>query len=135
MTQTANDRQVGGDHYGSKAYQHWDWVCDIGLGYLLGCASKYVTRWRDKNGLQDLQKAIHFLDKAEEKGVFAPGSQGVSSFNGNGFIQKTARFAGQLPSAECAVIWEIVAGEYELARARIRAIIAAETGQESSTLE
>lgn len=62
MTEKANDRQVGGDHYKSE-YQHWDFVPDVGVNYLLGTASKYVTRWRKKNGIQDLEKAIHYIDK------------------------------------------------------------------------
>lgn len=54
--------QEGGDHYQS-IYQHWDWVTDIGMGYLAGNATKYITRWRKKNGLQDLLKARTYLEK------------------------------------------------------------------------
>lgn len=61
----ANDRQVGGSHYRS-AYQHWDFVEECGLGYLEGCATKYVSRWRGKNGLEDLKKAAHYLEKLIE---------------------------------------------------------------------
>jgi hypothetical protein len=64
-----NSRQVAGDHYRKMTYQHWDWVVDVNLPYLLGCATKYVARWRQKNGAQDLEKAIHFLEKAQERGV------------------------------------------------------------------
>lgn len=128
----ANDRQVGGAHYQGHEYQHWDWVCDIGLNYLLACATKYVARWRDKNGMQDLQKAMHYLAKAEERGIFAPGSPGVGRSYTDDFIQKTARFAGQLPSAECAVVWEIVAGQYGLASQRLASIIAAELAESST---
>lgn len=68
---TANDTQVGGDHYKCK-YEHWDFVLDIGLDYILGCATKYVFRWRKKNGVEDLRKAKHYLEKAEEWGVMSP---------------------------------------------------------------
>lgn len=61
-----NATQVGGDHY-RTAYQHWDFVADIGLPYHPSCASKYVTRYPKKNGEQDLRKAIHFLEKAIDK--------------------------------------------------------------------
>lgn len=54
--------QEGGDHYQAE-YQHWDWVTDIGMGYLPGNATKYVARWRKKNGEQDLLKAITYVDK------------------------------------------------------------------------
>lgn len=62
---TANDRQIGGEHY-KAAKQHWDWVNDLGLAYLPAQVAKYVTRWRKKNGLQDLEKARHFLEKLIE---------------------------------------------------------------------
>lgn len=61
----ANDRQVGGQHYRSAA-QHWDFVASQGLGYFEGQITKYVSRWRKKNGLQDLEKAQHFLIKLTE---------------------------------------------------------------------
>ena len=61
----ANDMQVGGDHYRSSL-QHWDVVSTWNVPYLEGCASKYVSRWRKKNGLQDLEKALHFTNKLRE---------------------------------------------------------------------
>lgn len=59
---SANDKQVGGDHYRTE-YQHWDFAIDVKLGYFTGQVTKYVSRWRKKNGIQDLQKAAHFLQK------------------------------------------------------------------------
>lgn len=58
-----NTRQVGGEHYGKATYQHWDYVIDNNLGYFEGQVTKYVTRWRKKNGAQDLEKAMHYLEK------------------------------------------------------------------------
>lgn len=60
--------QVGGDHY-DATYEHWDYASETGLGYLEGCASKYVTRWRKKDGVQGLQKAISYLQKIKEMGI------------------------------------------------------------------
>lgn len=62
---TANATQVGGAHY-KVAIEHWDFVANRGLGYFEGQVTKYVTRWRKKNGVQDLQKARHFLSKLIE---------------------------------------------------------------------
>jgi hypothetical protein len=64
---SVNDIQYGGNHY--KKYgdlQPWDVITTWKLGYLDGTALKYIARWRDKNGIEDLQKAIHFLQKAIE---------------------------------------------------------------------
>lgn len=62
----ANSMQVGGSHY-SSSYQHWDFVTDYGIHYLLGCATKYLTRYRKKNGIQDLEKCVHYFTKARER--------------------------------------------------------------------
>jgi len=54
------------DHYTKRAIEPWDYVAANGLGYFEGNAIKYVTRWRDKNGITDLRKAIRFLEKLIE---------------------------------------------------------------------
>lgn len=70
---SANDTQVGGTHYKSKAIQPWDFIAINGIPYLEGCAIKYLCRWRDKGGIADLEKAKHYIDKVielqAEKGV------------------------------------------------------------------
>src|SRR6266436_5818764 len=58
-----NARQVGGAHYRGAEFQHWDFVVDNSLGYFEGQVTKYVCRWRAKNGKQDLEKAAHYLEK------------------------------------------------------------------------
>lgn len=65
---SSNDFQIGGNHY-NRVYQHWDMVLDTEMHYLLGCATKY-SRWRDKNGIEDLKKCAHYISKASEEGVF-----------------------------------------------------------------
>jgi len=63
---TANDMQVGGDHYMDKAIQPWDYIVSNNLGFLEGNIVKYITRWKDKNGVADLRKAQHYLAKLIE---------------------------------------------------------------------
>ena len=71
----ANNGQIGGDHYqtGEGKMQHWDWCWQQKYDQFQYCISKYVDRHKRKNGLQDLYKARHHLDKyievleAEEK--------------------------------------------------------------------
>lgn len=65
-TSGINEIQYGGNHYKSKAIQPWDYVAANNLGYFEGSIIKYVSRWKDKNGIEDLQKARHFLDKLIE---------------------------------------------------------------------
>lgn len=61
----ANEVQVGGNHY-QAPIQTWDYIIAHDLGYLEGNVVKYVSRYRKKNGLQDLEKAKHYLDKLIE---------------------------------------------------------------------
>jgi len=58
-----SDKQIGGDHYAKHKIQPWDIIDEYGLNYYEGNIIKYVLRHRDKNGLQDLQKASHYLEK------------------------------------------------------------------------
>lgn len=73
---TVNNVQVGGNHYKGSGYEHWDFVNECLHGrYLEGCVTKYITRHRKKNGLLDLRKALHYLDKIRElhqKRVYMP---------------------------------------------------------------
>lgn len=63
---SANETQVGGDHYKDKAVQPWDYIVGNELGYLEGCIVKYISRHKAKGGLEDLRKARHYLDKLIE---------------------------------------------------------------------
>lgn len=58
----ALETQVGGDHYKTKAIQPVEYIHANGLGFCEGNVVKYVSRWRDKNGIKDLEKARHYLD-------------------------------------------------------------------------
>ena len=62
MQKAALDVQVGGDHYRKKAIQPVQYCMANGIGFMEGSVIKYVSRWRDKGGVQDLEKARHFLD-------------------------------------------------------------------------
>ena len=62
----ANSRQEGGSHYKAHQYETWDVILDWNLGYLDGNAVKYLSRWRLKNGIEDLKKARHYIDKLIE---------------------------------------------------------------------
>ena len=67
---SALDHQEGGTHYAKLKIQPIEYIHANGLGFSEGSVIKYVTRWRDKNGIADLKKARHFLDlliELEEK--------------------------------------------------------------------
>lgn len=58
----ALNKQVGGDHYKRFIIQPVEFCYHNEIPYLEATAIKYLCRWRDKGGLQDLQKAKHFID-------------------------------------------------------------------------
>jgi len=68
---SANSQQVGGSHYSRHNPQPWDvyenWFGREGfLGYLKGTIVKYLVRYPNKGGVEDLLKAKHFLEKLIE---------------------------------------------------------------------
>lgn len=65
---TANNYQVGGTHYKKQSYQHWDFVINNQIPYMEAQIIRYVSRYRHKNGIQDLHKAKHFASKMIECG-------------------------------------------------------------------
>ena len=78
MNQLASETQVGGSHYTNKAIQPWtameSWMTPEQFeGFLRGNVIKYIARYKDKDGLKDVLKAKHYLEKLieclEERGV------------------------------------------------------------------
>lgn len=55
-------QQVGGTHYVGLAIQPVEYAHRNNLNFCQGSIVKYVTRYKDKNGLEDLKKARHFID-------------------------------------------------------------------------
>lgn len=59
---SALKRQVGGSHYKDFAIQPIEYIHANGLGFLEGNALKYLSRYKSKGGVQDLEKAKHYID-------------------------------------------------------------------------
>ena len=58
----ALDTQVGGNHYKDLVIQPVEYIHNNGIGYMEGCAIKYLTRWKKKGGIEDLKKARHYIN-------------------------------------------------------------------------
>jgi len=68
---TAGEHQVGGAHYTSKAIQPWEYMEAIMSeeqfeGYIRGNIIKYISRYPEKGGRVDVEKARHYIDKLLE---------------------------------------------------------------------
>ena len=67
----ASSYQVGGDHYRGKKIQPWTamqaWLTPEEFeGFLRGNVIKYIARYKDKDGLKDVYKAKHYLERLVE---------------------------------------------------------------------
>lgn len=61
------DEQVGGNHYAKNKIQPIDFILENNLGWCEANAVKYLTRWKNKNGLEDLRKAKHYIELLIER--------------------------------------------------------------------
>ena len=85
---SADAIQIGGQHYKKMGIQHWSYVLANNIPYMEAQIIKYVSRWRDKNGIEDLRKARHFLAKLIEyeeeqqraEATFADGSEPTRAY-------------------------------------------------------
>ncbi len=86
MTVSANDKQVAGDHYKDKPIEVWDFIHENGIGYLAGNAIKYLARYKVKNGVEDLLKAQHYVEKLIEVETVA--QQAEDCGPGRGYVNQ-----------------------------------------------
>lgn len=56
---SALQTQVGGDHYKKYRIQPIEYIHLNNMGFIEGCIVKYITRYQDKGGVEDLKKIIH----------------------------------------------------------------------------
>ncbi len=56
------DKQVDGDHYKNLPIQPIEFIHANNIPFCEANAIKYLCRWRNKNGLADLEKAKHYIE-------------------------------------------------------------------------
>ena len=56
------NKQIGGNHYDKMKIQPITFIVDNDIPFIEGNIIKYVCRWKDKGGVEDLKKAKHYLD-------------------------------------------------------------------------
>jgi len=57
-----SSRQEGGDHYQKHKIQPYEFITVNNLSFFQGNVIKYVVRYKDKNGIEDLKKIIHYCE-------------------------------------------------------------------------
>lgn len=63
---SALDKQIGGQHYKSFKIQPIQYITANNIPYIEGNIIKYISRWRDKGGVDDLDKIIHYVELLKE---------------------------------------------------------------------
>ena len=66
IPKSALTTQEGGDHYKSMVIQPVEYITKNKIPYLDGNVIKYVSRHQSKNGIEDIRKAIHYLQLIAE---------------------------------------------------------------------
>jgi len=89
MTSKVWDKQHGGSHYQKYKIQPSKFVVENELLYPEGCAIKYIIRHRDKNGKEDILKAIHFLEMIIERDYSESSGKNPQTVN-SGISQKNS---------------------------------------------
>ena len=56
------DKQIGGKHYKSFHIQPYEFISKNNLSFFQGNVVKYVCRYLTKNGVEDLEKIIHYCE-------------------------------------------------------------------------
>lgn len=64
MEINALDKQVGGSHYKKLTMQPIDFIVKAKLSFIQGNIVKYISRYMDKNGIEDVEKCIHYSELA-----------------------------------------------------------------------
>jgi hypothetical protein len=66
MENSALEIQIGGNHYKNLQMQPIVFITKANLDFIQGCIVKYISRYKDKNGKQDIEKCIHYAQLAIE---------------------------------------------------------------------
>lgn len=61
-SKSALETQIGGNHYKDLKIQPIEFIHANNIPFCEANAIKYLCRWRNKNGKQDLEKARHYID-------------------------------------------------------------------------
>lgn len=59
---SALNEQIAGGHYKDRKIQPIEFISANGLNFCEGSIVKYIVRWRQKNGIEDLLKIKHYVD-------------------------------------------------------------------------
>ena len=62
LSMKSSEKQVGGKHYLKYKIQPVEFIIKNNIGFVEGNIIKYVLRFKEKGGVQDLLKAKHYIE-------------------------------------------------------------------------
>ena len=80
-------KQIGGSHYSKMEIQPTEFIMKNSIPFAEGNVIKYVCRHHDKNGAEDIKKAIHYLELILE-----------NQYNESNILQRPVRQGQSAPS-------------------------------------
>ena len=104
----ATDVQIGGNHYKDMVMQPIELITALRCSFIQGCIIKYISRYRAKNGVQDIKKCIHYAQLAIQLGDKRRCNDKTLSLNINKFIIKN-----KLTILQRRIITQTVYNNYE----------------------
>ncbi len=54
--------QIAGEHYKNQKIQPLEYILANEMPFIEGNIVKYISRWRDKGGIEDLKKVKHYTE-------------------------------------------------------------------------
>lgn len=106
----ATDKQIGGSHYKCMAMQPIELIVAIRCSFIQGCIIKYISRYRAKNGAEDIKKCIHYAQLAIQLGDKRKCKDETTSYSINLFTIKN-----KLSILQRKIITQVAYNNYERA--------------------
>lgn len=104
----ATDVQIGGTHYKDLVVQPIELIASIRCSFIQGCIIKYISRYKNKNGAQDIQKCIHYAQLAIQLKDKRKCCDKTLSVSLNKYILKN-----KFTILQCRIITQAVYNNYE----------------------
>lgn len=116
------DKEVGGTHYADMKIEPFELIDALDLDFVQGNIIKYVSRYKNKGGNQDLEKAIHYCDMIINKFLGGNGLTYKLSKQQKFVIKMYCEING-LTDIENLIIGHAIAHEYKECKSEINKLI------------
>ena len=117
----AIEKQIGGSHYKAMPYQPIVLIDKLELDYFSGNVLKYLCRYRQKDGIKDLEKARHYCELAKELNVikFSPSTLDTEE------VEDFVRFNDLSEEIQDIILYDLLCGKWDSAIDDINKLIEA----------